>query len=984
MSGMPNRPLSDHDVVAENEQLRARLAEAEEALRAIRNGEVDALVVESVEGPKLFTLQGVDAAASRLLGDMLAQVGDAVVATDPGLRVTFVNAAAERQYGIRANEVLGSPIESLLGPDWPTPHAGEALWAAVRSGQEWRGEGVTKAGGGRLLPVESTISALCGANGAFSGYLAAVRDISARKAAEAQVEAAAEALRVVTDRFEAAIHTSPVVVFSQDCELRYTWIHNPALGWAVSEVVGKRDGDLFERAEDAALIEDIKRRVLETGHGVRAEVTVRHEGVDRWFDLSVRPQHDAAGLVMGVTCAAVDITARKHAESDLAFLAELGEAFTAAVSAHEVARTAAETLSRYFRLARCVLVDIDDTQGTATVFHDHSPDDQPSLVGVYRIADYHTAEERQQLRSGRPVVIHDVTDGARSAEAVARFRALHIGAMVDAPYLDSGRLKFVLSVMCTEPHSWREREANLLHEVAARAYLRLERARAEEALRAAHDTFSHLVEQSPFGVYAVDSDFRLVQVSAGAQKVFETVRPLLGRDFAEVMRLLWAEPFATDCIRIFRHTLDTGEPYHAPSSVERRQDIGTVESYDWKTERVILPDGRHGVVCHFYDLSDRQRYEAALRDADRQKDEFLAMLAHELRNPLAPIRTAAAVLRTRGPAERVVVACGDTIDRQTTFMARLLDDLLDVSRLSQGKLTLQRAPVLVDDILEAAAETSRPSLDQQGHILDATIVAPGMLLNGDAARLTQVFANLLNNAAKFSPPATRIEVVARREEDRAVVTVRDAGIGIAPEMLERVFELFTQASHGTDHGAGGLGIGLSLARRLVELHGGSISAASGGVGRGSEFTVSLPLATPDVRIEQVRADPAELPGLERRRVLVVDDNVDAADMTAMLLRTLGCDVQTAYDGETGARAAESFHPDVVLLDLGLPGIDGHEVSRRIRGSAWGQTVRLVAVSGWGREEDRQRSREAGFDGHLTKPVEPEALIRLIRDAPGGG
>jgi CheY-like chemotaxis protein/nitrogen-specific signal transduction histidine kinase len=407
-----------------------------------------------------------------------------------------------------------------------------------------------------------------------------------------------------------------------------------------------------------------------------------------------------------------------------------------------------------------------------------------------------------------------------------------------------------------------------------------------------------------------------------------------------------------------------------------------VESYDWKTERVTLPDGRHGVVCHFYDLSERQRYEAALRDADRQKDEFLAMLAHELRNPLAPIRTAAGVLRTRGPVDPLVVTCGDTIDRQTTLMARLLDDLLDVSRLSRGKLTLQRAPVLVDDILKAAAETSRPLLDQQGQILDMTLVDQRLLLDGDAARLTQVFANLLNNAAKFSSPGARIEVVVQRERDRAVVRVRDAGIGIAAEMLERVFELFTQADHQADHGPGGLGIGLSLARRLVELHGGTITATSAGIGRGSEFIVSLPVATSDARVERVVADQAKMSAIGRRRVLVIDDNIDAADMTALLLTGLGCDVQTAYDGETGSRAAESFRPDIVLLDLGLPDIDGHQVSRRIRDSAWGRTTRLIAVSGWGREEDRQRSKDAGFDGHLTKPVEPEALIQLIRDAPG--
>ena len=487
------------------------------------------------------------------------------------------------------------------------------------------------------------------------------------------------------------------------------------------------------------------------------------------------------------------------------------------------------------------------------------------------------------------------------------------------------------------------------------------------------------MEQSPFGIYVVNADFRLVHVSAGAQKVFEHVRPLLGRDFAEVLRVLWPEPFAVEAIRIFQETLQTGVPYHAPSTVERRRDIGAVESYDWKTERLTLPDGRYGVVCHFYDLSERERYDAALREADRQKDEFVAMLAHELRNPLAPIRTAVGLLRLRGVTDPLVGKCGDTIDRQAVQMARLLDDLLDVSRLSRGRLILQREPLLVDDVVEAAVETSRPLIDQQGQQLSLATHQAGLLLDGDGARLTQVFANLLNNAAKFSPAGSRIDVVVRQEGRKGVVSVKDFGVGIAPDMVDRVFELFTQGSDTRPNGPAGLGIGLSLARRLVELHGGTIRVASAGINRGSEFTVTLPLSSVTERKERRETAPPASPQFAGCKVLIVDDDADAAHLTALLVEGIGCETRTVHDGHAALAEAETFRPAIVLLDLGLPDMDGHEVARRIGALPWGRDVVMVAISGWGRDEDQQQSKKAGIHRHLIKPVDPDVILQIVRD-----
>jgi len=504
-----------------------------------------------------------------------------------------------------------------------------------------------------------------------------------------------------------------------------------------------------------------------------------------------------------------------------------------------------------------------------------------------------------------------------------------------------------------------------------------ERTRAEEALRRAHDTFRHLVENSPFGVYVINADFKLMVVSAGAQKVFENVRPLLGRCFEEVLRSIWAEPFSSEAIARFRHTLETGEPYRSPQTIERRSDIGAVESYDWKIERLTLPDGRAGVVCHFYDLSERQQYEAELRDADRKKNEFLAMLAHELRNPLAPIRTSIGLLRAHEVDDPMVQRCRDIIERQLAQMARLLDDLLDVSRLARGKLTLRCARVALVDVMQAAIEVSMPLIEQRGQILTVEGMDRSIALDADAARLTQVFGNLLNNAAKYSEAGAPIRATIEVKAGEAVVCVRDQGIGIAAEMVEKVFELFTQTESAREHAQGGLGIGLSLARRLVEMHGGSIQVSSRGLGHGTEFSVRLPVidthacASSDAQARSIGALP-------RLRVLVADDNVDAADSIAMLLGQLGCEVKTAYRGETALREAERFEPELVLLDIGMPDLNGLEVCRRIRRMHCGSKAFLVALTGWGQEEDRRRSESAGFDRHLVKPVDPEALIALAR------
>jgi signal transduction histidine kinase/CheY-like chemotaxis protein len=389
-----------------------------------------------------------------------------------------------------------------------------------------------------------------------------------------------------------------------------------------------------------------------------------------------------------------------------------------------------------------------------------------------------------------------------------------------------------------------------------------------------------------------------------------------------------------------------------------------------------------GAVNVLVDISDRKQAEdenarlyARLQEHDRRKDEFLATLAHELRNPLAPIRNAVHILASEGPPDPALQWARDVIDRQVRQMARLVDDLLDLSRVSTGKLELRKAPIDLREVLHAAAETSRPVIEACGHEFIVHLPQEPVCLDADLTRLAQVVSNLLNNAAKYTERGGRVWLTAERQGSDAVVTVRDTGVGIHADMLPRVFDMFTQVERSLDRSRGGLGIGLTLVKRLVEMHGGSVTAHSDGPDRGSTFTVRLPVvlgAAP--RADRDAEPPVAVSSL---RLLVVDDNADAAASLAMLLRLMGNDVRTAHDGLEAVALAEEFRPDVALLDIGLPRLNGYEAAREIRRRPWGGTMVLIAATGWGQEADRQRSKEAGFDHHLVKPVDPAALTRLL-------
>jgi signal transduction histidine kinase len=377
-------------------------------------------------------------------------------------------------------------------------------------------------------------------------------------------------------------------------------------------------------------------------------------------------------------------------------------------------------------------------------------------------------------------------------------------------------------------------------------------------------------------------------------------------------------------------------------------------------------------------MAERERVQARLLEHDRRKDQFLATLAHELRNPLASLYNALNVMKLGG---RPGPSLYDAMDRQLALLVRLIDDLLDIARISQDKLTLRPAATTLESVLHAAVDSVESLRREAGHSLELHVPPEDVALEADPERLSQVFANLISNAIKYSDPSRPIRIDTEPDGDHVVVHVRDRGIGLAPEQVDAIFEPFAQVDTSIERARGGLGIGLTLVRRLVEMHGGTVQASSDGLGQGTTFSVSLPMGTQTLRAD---AAPAPIPAAVPRRVLVIDDNCDSADTLALMLEMLGHEAQRIYDPRSAQQAVDSFGPEVVFLDIGMPGVSGYDVARQLRASPRGDELVLVAVTGWGQPEDRRRTAEAGFDHHLVKPPEIDGICRILGGLPLAG
>jgi len=685
-------PDADEQLRAENAQLRARLEEAEETLRAIRTGEVDALVVETADGPQVFTLASADAESNRFRGEILSQVSDSVIAVDPDQRVTYLNAAAERQYRVSAGDILGHQLSQIFTRQWPSAEAEAATWSALREQGEWRGEVIHRTHDGREIPVEASLTLLRDADGTDAGMVSAIRDITDRTRAE-------EASRESEHRFRIMADGLPLVIWVHDAQGRLQFVNQPYcefFGVTPEQVAGPNWQPLVHPDDVAAYASEFNACVRDR-RPFHSEVRAsRFDGEWRWLESRAQPRFSASGEFLGMVGSSPDITERKQAEA------------------------------------------------------------------------------------------------------------------------------------------------------------------------------------------------KLRQIAA--------------------------------------------------------------------------------------DLSE----------SDRRKSEFVAMLAHELRNPLAPIRNMLQVIKLKGDDQNAVANASQVIERQVVQMVRLVDDLLDVSRVSRGTIELRRERVDLAFIIRQAEEAVSPHCESFNHELIVTLPSQPVEVDGDAVRLIQVVSNLLTNACKFTEPRGRIWLSVERNADQAVIRVRDNGVGISADNLPRLFQIFMQVDATLDRSTAGLGIGLALVKNLVEMHDGTVEVHSEGIGRGSEFVVRLPALPEEPQARRAaralpkRADDAT-DQKRSLRILVVDDNRDSAHSMAMLLKIKGHLTHTAYDGLEAVEAAVTFRPDAVLMDIGLPTLDGHEACRRIREQTSDKAIRLIALTGWGQDEDRQKTQEAGFDAHLVKPVDFDELLKLLRE-----
>jgi signal transduction histidine kinase len=627
----------------------------------------------------------------------------------------------------------------------------------------------------------------------------------------------------------------------------------------------------------------------------------------------------------------------------------------------------------HFDATRCAYGEVDTATDTINISRGYTRN-LPTVAGRYPLDGFGPLMIGE-LKNGRTVSIADVRIDPLTDHAIARdtYAKMQIVSLVCAPLVRGGRLVAVLVMCDSVPRQWSEEDASLLEQVAERTLFVIETARAAAALRENRDVLALAMKAGRMGAWSRDLVNDEVWWSP-------ELAILLGFDplaTAPTLELLYSNFHPEDRPAV-EQEISAAIREHRDFSIAFRFRHRASGEWRWLDAKGRAEYGAGGQPQMLFglgiDITDRQRAVEALQEADRRKDEFLATLAHELRNPLAPISSGLHILRSSQDQSHRATAV-EIMERQIGQMVRLVDDLLDVARITTGKVEVRHEPLDLAVAITDALETSEPMLGDRRQSLTITLPPQPVYVSGDRTRLAQVFANLLNNSHKYSEPGQPITIAVSRDGGNAVIRVRDAGMGIHPEMLPRVFDMFRQADRTGGRSRGGLGIGLSLVKRIVELHGGTVTAHSEGLGLGSEFVVRLPAIEGPGR--SVADQPAGSSVLARRKILVVDDNADAAESLAALLSIGGHETRMAHDGPEALQQAERFHPDIVFLDIGMPTLDGHETAKLIRRQPWGKDMVLVALTGWGQSEDRRRSKDAGFNHHLVKPADPAVVEKLL-------
>ncbi len=724
---------------------------------------------------------------------------------------------------------------------------------------------------------------------------------------------------------------------------------------------------------------DVYGKVALTGEPIRIADEVK--GMNRWFDIYAfrvggNDSREVAVLFR-------NITERKLAERQTEMLSALSRELAGATEEAAIVDIAVAAVGRHLNSHRCYFVECVVDENRLVVSANWVRDDAPSTEGEHSLFDFGGVEWWREFASGDFSIDDVATDPLTHAKR-ASYAALGIQSYAVQPFRRERNRTVCLAVTEKSPRKWTTYDVRLLADVIARVWPLVERARTDRALRASEAQLSLALHSSELGIWNVDPVTNVVS----SDERFRTIFNLTSEDVSFDQAFALIHPDDRDAVR------DKVAAAIRPVDPVRYEAEYRVMHLDGSLHWVLAKGRAHfrnesagptlvsfdGTVA---DITERKHAEEALResarelaDLDRRKDEFLAMLSHELRNPLAPIANALQLLRLQKNELPLQRQARTIIERQVGQLNHLVDDLLEVSRITSGRVLLRQEQIAIGGIVERAIETSNPLIVKRRHELTVSMPTQPIWLYADAARLEQVVVNLLTNAAKYTDEGGHIWLTVEQAGDATVLRVRDTGLGISPELLPHIFDLFTQAERSLDRSQGGLGIGLCLVQRLVELHGGTV-AVSSVLGHGSEFVVRLPHVL--TALETTSTVPIALvqPSPECCRVLVVDDNVDAAQSLAMLLTIAGHDLHLAYDGPSGLQAARALQPDVVLLDIGLPGLNGHEVAMRIREDATLKNIVLIAMTGYGQLADRQSSRDAGFDHHLVKPADFAEVQKIL-------
>jgi PAS domain S-box-containing protein len=743
------------------------------------------------------------------------------------------------------------------------------------------------------------------------------------------------------------------------------------LGRSANALLGKSIWDVYPGTLDS----DFEKMYRKAAHE-RVAITFKsyYPDHDRWYDVNVYP---ATG---GLSVYFRDVTARMQEETRRNALFTLTDIFRDLTTSEEIMYEASKVLGETLGVSRVGYGTIDPVAETLHVVRDWNAAGVETLAGMLKLREYGSFIE--DLKAGKFIFIDDVDKDSRTAGSAAALKGRSAASFVNVPVIEKNRLVAVIFVNHAKVRNWSAEELAFIKDVAERTRTASERARNAKELeevvadserrRRLYETF---LENSPDLAYVFDLDHRFTY----ANKVLLNI---WGRT--------WAEAIGKSCLELGY------EPWHAEMhDREIDQVIATKQFvrgevpfegtygrriYEYIFVPVLGPDAEvEAIAGTTRDVTERKEAEEGLRDANLRKDEFLAMLAHELRNPLAPISAAAELLQMNALDEKLTKRTSQIISRQVKHMTALVDDLLDVSRVTRGLVTISKTPLDLKSVVYNAVEQVRPFIEAQRHHLLFDLAAETAYVMGDQKRLVQIVTNLLNNAAKYTPQGGAIQIRLMVDADVLALSVEDDGIGMPADLQPHVFELFIQADRTSDRTQGGLGIGLALVKNLTELHGGTISCFSAGKDKGSQFTVLLPRH--HVARNTALNERENFSRIERSkrplRILVVDDNADAAHMLALYLETLGHHVFIEHSSQRAIACARLERPDVCVLDIGLPEMDGYELARQLRAEEEPAHAFLIAVTGYGQEQDKLNAMAAGFDQHLVKPIDVSELASLL-------